>query len=473
MPTKNLEINNERLKSLYMKENGKLLLDFPNERYNQYINIIKETKSYIDVLKSIPNTLSKIEKVYYVYNKLGIQLYENNSLVYNHINNLYMYYDIIGKNGVGNCRQMSELYVSMLLMSNLIENFYLVRKPVGVELLDLRHINAIIQVDGELIMTDIIRDTVNMRAGIRNSRFGFTDTMENRLREIKSYLITSNLLPFDIKNTIISLMNKGKYNEILNLLKEYEKKTKTDVGIFHLERIINKLTYVEELEKKFGNLTIIPQKLDGENISIELLDERINNIGKYDSVGFPFDLSINNYHYFEDVLDNELIPRIRMEDSNIRKKWCLCKNIVFGGSLDKNIEIDVDIILNFIYQIAPNIDSDICLKYLRMILLKIYSTREQFKDIVTKEWIESHIKIYKITENINLINSNIFPLQTFLVIKKETAEKEKYVFYLIEEKKEPRKISYDFVVNLAYMNQMKICSKFATERNDFAKKLQL
>ena len=71
---------------------------------------------------------------------------------------------------------MCELYVTMLTMTNTIERFYLTRKPVGVEKVDLRHIDAIIQIDGKLYMTDIIRDTVNMRAGIKNMKFGYIDT---------------------------------------------------------------------------------------------------------------------------------------------------------------------------------------------------------------------------------------------------------------------------------------------------------
>lgn len=176
-----MRINNKELSKLYESEEGKLLLEFSTEKFYQYVEIINHTKEYKEIIDSLPPELSNLEKAYYIYNKLGILLYENNNLVYNHIQNLGLYYSTIRQNGIGNCRQMSELYVTMLTISNVIEKFYLIRKPVGVEELDLRHIDAIIQIDGKLYMTDLIRDTVNMRAGIKNIKFGYIDTIEKRV----------------------------------------------------------------------------------------------------------------------------------------------------------------------------------------------------------------------------------------------------------------------------------------------------
>ena len=120
-----MDISNSFFKNLYKRESGKLLLDFSDSKRAKYINIIMNTKPYMNIIESIPNDLSNIEKAYYIYTRLGILLYENNSLVYNHINNLGMYYGTIRTNGIGNCRQMSELFVTMLLLSNIIEKFYL------------------------------------------------------------------------------------------------------------------------------------------------------------------------------------------------------------------------------------------------------------------------------------------------------------------------------------------------------------
>ena len=105
-----MKISNEQLSKLYEEENGKLLLGLSNTRFNQYVEIINNTKAYIEIIKSIPQNLSNLEKAYYIYNKLGILLYENESLVYNHIENIGMYYSTIRDNGIGNCRCFSSRF---------------------------------------------------------------------------------------------------------------------------------------------------------------------------------------------------------------------------------------------------------------------------------------------------------------------------------------------------------------------------
>ena len=49
-----MKISNEQLSKLYEEENGKLLLGLSNTRFNQYVEIINNTKAYIEIIKSIP-----------------------------------------------------------------------------------------------------------------------------------------------------------------------------------------------------------------------------------------------------------------------------------------------------------------------------------------------------------------------------------------------------------------------------------
>lgn len=425
-----MKINNNLLMELYMKESGKLLLDFSNDRYREYINIIMNNKSYRKIIENIPDNLTNLEKVYYVYTKLGIRLYENNSLVYNHINNLNMYYGTIRDNGIGNCRQMSELFITMLLQAQIIEKFYLTRKPVGVEQIDLRHIDAIIQVDGKLYMTDIIRDTVNMRAGIRNKKFGYVDTREKRILELKKYIFLNKNISDNKKAEFIKLIDNNKIEELLNSVKKYREEQGIDIGESYLERKIPKLEFASQIQNEIGNLTEISQKASEGKISIEYLDKKIHNIREYPDIGFPFHFSLQEYHYFEDIVENELIPKISSVDSYIRRNWSFSKNKIFGNSLDESIELDIDIILNLFFRIAPEIDSEICLKYLKYSLEKIYNSREDYKNIVNKEWLNNHIKLYKTISEYDIINNNEeFPLQTLLVIRKDSPINEKYAFY--------------------------------------------
>lgn len=283
-----MKINNEELSELYEAESDKLLLGLSSSRFNQYVEIINSTKSYRGVIDSIPPDLSNLEKAYYIYNKLGILLYENNSLVYNHIENLGMYYSTIRHNGIGNCRQMSELYVTMLTMSNVIERFYLTRKPVGVEGLDLRHIDAIIQVDGKLYMTDIIRDTVNMRAGIKNMKFGYIDTAEKRIHELIKFINANMTIKSNQKNRLIELIKQKKFEEFIRYFGKLEKEYATDFGLEFLKRKLPKIEFASQIKEQIGELTEVPREDDSvalsknckiNNLRYESFCEIIENIG--------------------------------------------------------------------------------------------------------------------------------------------------------------------------------------------------
>lgn len=469
-----MDISNSFLKNLYKRESGKLLLDFSDSKRAKYINIIMNTKPYMNIIESIPNDLSNIEKAYYIYTRLGILLYENNSLVYNHINNLGMYYGTIRTNGIGNCRQMSELFVTMLLLSNIIEKFYLTRKPVGVEQLDLRHIDAIIQVDGKLYMTDIIRDTVNLRAGIRCTKFGFVDTKEKRALELKQYILSNKYISDIQKAKLIKIIDNENFEELLTFVKNFKQKTGLDIGLMYLERKIPKFKYVTQIQSEIGNLTEIPQKSNGEVLSIENLDKRINNVRRYGNIGFPFNFFLDKYNYFEDIIKEELIPKLSSQDSYIRKGFCFNKGKTLPHSLDESVELDIDIILNFFYKIAPDIDPEICLKYLKLTLEKIYNSRKDYNFIVNKDWLEKNIKLYQtIGENDIRKNNESFPLQTILVIRRFHFSKEKYLFYEMQSGSEPKKISYEEMLKNMRQNGTKICSKFSSKRTNAVEELEL
>ena len=64
-----MKISNEQLSKLYEEENGKLLLGLSNTRFNQYVEIINNTKAYIEIIKSIPQNLSNLE---YYYTKMKV-----------------------------------------------------------------------------------------------------------------------------------------------------------------------------------------------------------------------------------------------------------------------------------------------------------------------------------------------------------------------------------------------------------------
>ena len=242
----------------------------------------------------------------------------------------------------------------------------------------------------------------------------------------------------------------------------------------YLERKIPKFKYVTQIQSEIGNITEIPQKSNGEVLSIENLDKRINNVRRYGNIGFPFNFFLDKYNYFEDIIKEELIPKLSSQDSYIRKGFCFNKGKALPHSLDESVELDIDIILNFFYKIAPDIDPEICLKYLKLTLEKIYNSRKDYNFIVNKDWLDKNIKLYQTIGEYDIRKNNeSFPLQTILVIRRFHSSKEKYLFYEMQSGSEPKKISYEEMLKNMRQNGTKICSKFSSKRTNAVEELEL
>lgn len=472
-----MEIQNKRIKELYESEKGKLILNLGEDRYKEYIRIINENPKYIGIINNIPQNLSRLEKVYYIYNMLGKLLYENNSLVYNYTKNLEMYYGTIRKGGIGNCRQMSELFVSMLKYANLIDEFYLTRKPVGVEGLDLRHIDAVLQVDGKLYMTDIIRDTVNMRAGIRNMKFGFKDSKEKRIAELREFLETNTMLSPEQKKDLIIKLEKKEFEKLLSDMEFYENDNNTDLVRAYLKNKIPKIEYINEIETQIGKIDNIPIRANEDEISIENLDKKIGNLKQFNNLDFPFDFPINNYNYFEDILKFQLIPRLIEKDSQTRMNWSALNNRLVDNSKNKNLELDIDIIADFIYKIAPNMDQEIFAKYLKSCLAEIYTKRYPEDKVNFKKWVQDNIKLYRMNSESVLQETNKNnSLTTFIIIRKfkEINEKERYICYRFSDEKPNilMKKSYKDILEETKQKNMKICLKFSKKCPKLSEELE-
>ena len=468
-----MKISNEQLSKLYEEENGKLLLGLSNTRFNQYVEIINNTKAYIEIIKSIPQNLSNLEKAYYIYNKLGILLYENESLVYNHIENIGMYYSTIRDNGIGNCRQMCELYVTMLTMTNTIERFYLTRKPVGVEKVDLRHIDAIIQIDGKLYMTDIIRDTVNMRAGIKNMKFGYIDTEKKRIDEIISFINENSIIGIEQRNTLIEYIKQKQFEKFLIDMSELQKKYDTDLGIEFLKRKIPKIEYALLIKEQIGELTEIPRKAQGDKLSIEYLDRKTNMMRSYKDIGFPFYLKLKKYHYLEEIIDKEFIPQMFDNDSSIRKRYSYANNILPSNMLEENIELDIEIILNFFFKIEPEIDLELCFKYLKYVLERIYETRSYNGKTIDRGWINKNIRFYKMINECDIENnSSLFHLMTLIAVRIEK-KGQKYDFFELGGEKKYKRVPYREMIAKLKIEKPKICFKFSDKRKDTLGELEI
>lgn len=468
-----MKISDKRLNKLYENESNSLLLGLSNSRFNQYVEIINNTKAYREIIKSMPQNLNNLEKAYYIYNKLGILLYENERLVYNHIENVDMYYSTIRDNGVGNCRQMCELYVTMLTMTNTIERFYLTRKPVGVEKIDLRHIDAIIQIDGKLYMTDIIRDKVNMRAGIKNMKFGYIDTEEKRIKEIICFINENNIIGKEQKDTLIEYIKQKKFKNFIIYMEELQKKYGLDFGLEFLKRKIPKIEFASQIKAQIGELTEIPREAGKDKISIEYLDRKTNLMREYVDIGFPYNLKLKKYHYLDDILNEEFIPKMTNNDSGIRRGYSYANNILPSNILEENIELDIDIVLNLFYKIAPKMDVEICFKYLKYVLEKIYATRNYNGRTIDKERINKNIRLYKLINESDIENNRLlFPVKTLIVVRIEK-NGQKYIFFELSNEMKYKKVPYREMIEKMKIKKPKICFKFSTKRKNSLEELEI
>lgn len=469
-----MEFMEQDITEMYNRENGKLILDFDDERYYRYLQIINDTPQYKEILDSVPQKFSDLEKAYYIYVNLGKLLHENLDLAYNHLQNLEVYYDVIKENGIGNCRQMNELFASMLKYKNIIKEFFLVRKPEGVEGIDLRHIDVIMSLNDKKYMFNIKGDIDNLRVGIRASHFGFTDSKIRKIQQISIFLHNNGLT----EEKVEELLEKIEYSDLEDVLKEakkYEREFNIKDLCLFLRHKVPKIKFIQQIEEEFGKLDEIPIKsTKDKEVSIESLDKKVNNTKHYNNIGFPFEIQTDEYEYFEDIIIFELIPRLIEKNSRLREEWKKSKNIFLDETFDESLEIDMDIILEFINQIAPRMEQNLLQECIRRIISEIYKERYKYSNKNFNVWAQKNIKLFRMTskENLKKNNKNI-PLRHILAIRKlDSFKGEKYIFYeLIEEG--IRKKSYREFIEELRIKEMRTCSKFVIERKETLDDLEI
>ena len=242
-----------------------------------------------------------------------------------------------------------------------------------------------------------------------------------------------------------------------------------------MKRKLPKIEFASQIRKQIGELTEIPKNAEDGQISIDYLDKKLGFTRNYHDIAFPFNLKLGKYNYFEEILDEAFIPQMTNNDSYIRKGWSYSNNILSSNTLDENIELDVDIILDFFYKVAPEMDSEICLKYLKYVLLNIYSTRDYNGKTIDREWINRNIKLYKTIKERKIENNrDEFPLQTMIVVRKSEVQKKKYIFYKIENGYKYEKVPYKKMIEEMKNEKIKVCSKFSTtRRKDLTEELEI
>ena len=71
-------------------------------------------------------------------------------------------------------------------------------------------------------------------------------------------------------------------------------------------------------------------------------------------------------------------------------------------------------------------------------------------------------------------NSTAFPMQTMIAVRKSEVQKQKYIFYKMEEGMKHKKVPYREMIEEMKGEKTKICSKFSTtKRKDFVEELEI
>lgn len=217
------------------KEKRKLLLDFPENLYDDLISSSKINS----IIENIPENISELEKAYYIYLELGKIISENPKFVFtDKQGKAFHYSDIIDDKYYGICKSISELYVSILKDKRINISADLVKKfPVN----PLSHIDVILKINGKNYIVNLISDLSRIKTSKRTIHFCF-----------------------DLNSEPIPILNKP----YLDTLEDYYGK------IYYLTR-----EDIEQFDKKLGYSFFIPQ-FSPKNKSGIYTDDVINLLKK-------------------------------------------------------------------------------------------------------------------------------------------------------------------------------------------------
>lgn len=168
------------------KKQNQLLLDSPKNLYTDLIN-----SSKIDtIINNMPQNLSELEKAYYIYLELGKIVSESSQFVFTDREGKERHYnDAIDSEYYGNCKSISELYISILRDKRIGISADLVKKyPES----PITHVDTILKINGKNYIVNLISDLSRIKTSRRVNSFCFdlsrTESNPITREDNKSYL---------------------------------------------------------------------------------------------------------------------------------------------------------------------------------------------------------------------------------------------------------------------------------------------
>ncbi len=154
-------------KSDLREEKKRLLLQSPKDQYKDKI----KSSEIESIINNMPADLTKIERAYYVYLKLGQMLKENPEFFSVEDKRRTEIYDNeINAENEGICKSISELYVAILRDKRVNVKAKMVRMH---EDSPISHIDVVVNADGKKFITNLISDLYRIKTGSKIMNFGF------------------------------------------------------------------------------------------------------------------------------------------------------------------------------------------------------------------------------------------------------------------------------------------------------------
>lgn len=145
-----------------------------NENFNYSFKVLSLKEK---IIKSIPQDLSKIEKAYYVYIELGKILSESPANAFDFFGKEHLSEVPIGNDFQGNCKAIAILYRDILKdpRINIEADLISASKVLG------SHVDAVLKIDGNQYITNLISDLTRIQTGQKVRSFGFELPDQHRL----------------------------------------------------------------------------------------------------------------------------------------------------------------------------------------------------------------------------------------------------------------------------------------------------
>ncbi len=237
-----------------------MIPNFKMTNLHDYKDLIK-TEKIENILKNIPDGLTKLEQAYYVYIELGKIVKEDPKFVFSTIEEKKeRYNDAIDEQLFGICKSISELYVSLLkelgIDADLIKNI-----P---EEKALSHVDTVLKIDGKKYIVNLISDLANIKSKRRINSFGINieEVLKNRTNHVMEHFKQLGITDNNIEEMLRKAQQENNYEGIHALIDSIFPRENKDGPKLHetINRLKTISNYIHNIKETYGEITPLSKK---------------------------------------------------------------------------------------------------------------------------------------------------------------------------------------------------------------------